>query len=219
MTSPIVLVNGSLLPTSGTGGINVTGGSTVTVSLNDTTGVTSWSLVCTNTDDKTTAPTITGTGLTGRTFTAPSVVAGRGASLQFTSTVNNGVDSNGVVQSSYTLTFGVFVLGFSGIRLFFPGETNESNVTYGCVSDFNALVTSPIVTGPTGGIGIQGYNAFSTTYGFTQPAVNSSIAIQIPSGYWVQPGQYVFIPSGGYYRVASGFRPHVQPSKPRAIGS
>jgi hypothetical protein len=75
---------------------------------------------------------------------------------------------------------------------------------------------SPGVTGATGPQGNQGspgvtgapgINAYSTTEGFTQPAIGSDIAIQIPSGYWLQVGQYVFIPSGGYYTVASGAVP------------
>ena len=53
-----------------------------------------------------------------------------------------------------------------------------------------------------------GINAYSTTQQFTQPAVGSNIAVQIPSGYWLQVGQYVYIASGGYYQVASGSVPN-----------
>jgi collagen type I alpha len=73
--------------------------------------------------------------------------------------------------------------------------------------------TGPVVTGPTGpagadgATGVPGINAYSTTAGFTQPAVGTTVAIQVPSGYWMQVGQYVFIPSGGYYTVASGGAP------------
>ena len=63
---------------------------------------------------------------------------------------------------------------------------------------------SPGVTGVTGQPGI---NAYSTTAGFTQPAVGAAIAIQIPSGYWIQQNQIVFIPSAGYYSVSSGAVP------------
>ena len=67
-------------------------------------------------------------------------------------------------------------------------------------------------TGPTGpqgatGGGVQGINAYSTTQGFTQPAVGAVISVQVPSGYWMQFGQYVFIPSGGYYTVATASVP------------
>ena len=63
------------------------------------------------------------------------------------------------------------------------------------------------IQGVTGATGVPGINAYSTTAGFTQPAVGAEIAIQIPSGYWLQVGQYVYIPSGGYYQVASGSTP------------
>ena len=71
-------------------------------------------------------------------------------------------------------------------------------------------------TGPTGSIGPQGVtgatgpngiNAYSTSFGFSQPQVGTTIAVQVPSGYWLQVGQYIFIPSGGYYTVASGAVP------------
>ena len=62
-------------------------------------------------------------------------------------------------------------------------------------------------TGATGPTGAPGINAYSTTQQFTQPAVGSNIAVQIPSGYWLQVGQYVYIASGGYYQVASGSVP------------
>lgn len=63
---------------------------------------------------------------------------------------------------------------------------------------------SPGITGLTGSPGI---NAYSTTEGFTQPAIGNAIPIRVPSGQWMQIGQYVFIPSGGYYSVASGSVP------------
>ncbi len=63
------------------------------------------------------------------------------------------------------------------------------------------------IQGATGIIGAPGINAYSTSYGFTQPNVGAAIVVQIPSSYWIQSGQYVFIPSGGYYIVASGSVP------------
>ena len=72
------------------------------------------------------------------------------------------------------------------------------------VTGFTGAQGSPGVTGFTG---VPGINAYSTTQGFTQPAIGAAIPIQVPSGYWIQQGQYVFIPSGGYYIVASGSVP------------
>ena len=62
-------------------------------------------------------------------------------------------------------------------------------------------------TGPQGPTGAIGINSYSQYLGFTQPAVGAAIAIQVPSGYWMQAGQIVYIPSGGYYQVASGSAP------------
>jgi hypothetical protein len=65
--------------------------------------------------------------------------------------------------------------------------------------------TGPIgTTGPTGSNGI---NAYSTIVGFSQPQVGTTVAVQIPSGYWLQVGQRVFVGSGGSYQVASGSVP------------
>ena len=70
-----------------------------------------------------------------------------------------------------------------------------------------------VVTGTSGGSGVgppgaNGINAYSLLkFGYTQPAVNGLISVQIPSAYWLQVGQYVFIPSAGYYTVASGTVP------------
>src|ERR1700676_214349 len=65
----------------------------------------------------------------------------------------------------------------------------------------------PVTQGSSGVTGNNGINAYSTTAGFTQPAVGTTIAIQIPSGYWIQTNQIVYIGSGGYYQVASGAVP------------
>lgn len=66
---------------------------------------------------------------------------------------------------------------------------------------------SPGITGATGATGVPGINAYSESNGFTQPQIGTTIALQVPSAYWLQVGQYVFIPSGGYYTVASGSVP------------
>ena len=61
--------------------------------------------------------------------------------------------------------------------------------------------------GATGFTGPAGINAYSTTNGFTQPNIGSAISITVPSGQWMQVGQYVFVPSAGYYTVASAAVP------------
>src|SRR5258706_255525 len=59
----------------------------------------------------------------------------------------------------------------------------------------------------SGAQGAGGINAYSTSAGFSQPQIGTGAIVNIPSGYWLQTGQYVFIPSGGYYQVASGSAP------------
>jgi collagen type VII alpha len=59
-------------------------------------------------------------------------------------------------------------------------------------------------TGPTGPAGIS---AYSLNYGYTQPSVGAVISVQIPSGYWIMPGQDIYIASGGYYLVATASVP------------
>jgi hypothetical protein len=81
------------------------------------------------------------------------------------------------------------------------GPQGSPGVT-GATGPAGAPQGSPGVTGP------NGINAYSTLFSsYTQPQVGTTIAIQIPSAYWMSVGQYVYIPSAGYYVVASGFVP------------
>lgn len=59
--------------------------------------------------------------------------------------------------------------------------------------------------GATGPAGINAYSQLGT--GFIQPAEGGFVTVNIPSAYWLQPGQAIFIPSGGYYAVATGSVP------------
>jgi hypothetical protein len=61
--------------------------------------------------------------------------------------------------------------------------------------------------GVTGVTGLPGINAYSTSFGFSQPAMGVAISVQVPSGFWVQSGQVVYIASGGYYSVATASVP------------
>lgn len=139
MTSAICSVNEQSISTTGTSGINVSSGSTVTVTLVNNAGVISWDLVCTSCDDQTNPVPINNSisinSITfTATFTAPTPV--NGAAMQFTSTVNAGR------YDQQVFTFGVFVLTVGGYRVFFGGESDESNATVGCAADENALVRS-----------------------------------------------------------------------------
>ncbi len=100
-----------------------------------------------------------------------------------------------IIENEGTIQGAVNTINFTG--------TGLSSVVSGAIATINVNGSSSIsgITGPAG------INAYSTTEGFTQPAVNGIIPIQVPSGQWMQVGQYVFIPSGGYYTIASGSVP------------
>jgi hypothetical protein len=136
MVSAAITVNGNPISQTGPSGANVTASSTVTLALASLSGVASWSIVCTSADDMTSTATINSTlvitGFTA-TFTAPSLDGYRGRAMQFTSTVNAGSYN----QNSDTI--GVFVLNTDGERLFFGGESDESNATVGNAADLNAM--------------------------------------------------------------------------------
>jgi hypothetical protein len=142
LPSPLVLVNSvSQLPV----GVNVTGGSTVTVALASSQGVYAWNLTCTGTDDQNVAASVNATIVINQaaktaTFTAPSNA--RGSALIFRSQVNNGIDINGLQQPYLTTTFGVYVLTPQFLRLAAQNETVEGDITYGWLSKFNGLTSS-----------------------------------------------------------------------------
>jgi hypothetical protein len=46
-----------------------------------------------------------------------------------------------------------------------------------------------------------GFSTVNTA--FTQPAVGSSVAVQVSSNRWIQPGMYIYIETGGIYLVIS----------------
>lgn len=149
MVSPsaICTINSQTLATSGTTGINVAAGSTITIKLANTSGVTSWSINCSMTDGKnpTSTPALINATKTvdpvnfSATFTAPaySIIDGYifGAAMQFTSIVNAGQ------WNQATTTMGVWVLGPNQIRMFFNGETFESDATNGVAPDLNKMVS------------------------------------------------------------------------------
>lgn len=146
-------VNGQIISDTGTSGINVPGGSTITIALQATDGVTDWSIFGTQADDRIQADgyltalnnSKNQTGFVA-TFVMPAVYPdGRGSGIQFTSITNQGKDTED------TRTFGVWVLNSNGSRLFFGGESNESNATVGNAADLNkVLFLTGITTNPGG---------------------------------------------------------------------
>lgn len=147
MPSPICKINGNVLPTSGTTGANVTAGSTITFALSNTSGVTSWSINCTMSDgvNPNSLPTLVNATKAQdnvnftATFTAPAIATvdgyAVGAAMQFTSIINLGQ------WNQASTTMGVFILDpKSGCRMFFNGETFESDATYGIAVDLNKII-------------------------------------------------------------------------------
>ena len=111
IASPVCTVNNTALATSGTTGYNATSGSTITIALANSAGVSSWSISATSADDVTSSngnlTAINNSKLFptpySATFILPAISGGRGCAIQFTSIVNGG-NSPGT-----KVTFGVFV--------------------------------------------------------------------------------------------------------------
>lgn len=144
--SAICTVNGTTLAVSGTTGANVSSGSTITIKLTNPAGVQAWSILCTSTDEITSAATVNATLVQNNTtwsatFTAPTT--NFGAALQFQSITNQGY------ANQCNFTFGCFI-PLDGYRLFFGAETVESNATVGNAADLNALARG-VANGGGGG--------------------------------------------------------------------
>ena len=150
ITSPsaICTVNGQAISTTGTSGIDVASGASITIALTSNSGVNSWSISATQADDITqsngnlvsinNSKSVTSYSAT---FAMPISIGGRGSSVQFTSIVNAGL------PNECSTTFGVFVLCSTGNRLFFGGETIESNATVGNAADLNRMFNQGSPTG------------------------------------------------------------------------
>ena len=181
MVSPssICTVNNTVISTSNTSGINVSAGSTITIALASSSGVGSWSIFASSADDVTTSngnlvavnnSKIQVTPFSA-TFIVPALVGGRGSSIQFTSIVNNGLSNQNQT------TIGVFVLGSGNIRLFFGGESFESNATVGNAADLNSLVAAGASSGFTAGGDLSGTSSSQTVikiHGTSVPASPSA---------------------------------------------
>lgn len=148
MTNPsaYVSVNSVNVPLTGTSGANVSSGASVTVKLVSTAGVQNWSLSCTSVDDLSSQTLVNNSMVINlttftATFNAPTTTVG--AALQFTSIVNAGYANQNVFE------FGVFV-PLDGYRVFFGGESNESNATVGTCADLNTLVRAVALGGGGG---------------------------------------------------------------------
>jgi hypothetical protein len=166
MPSPTCTVNA----TATTGGVNVTASTIVTITLQSTAGVSTWSISCVGTDDTNTASAINGSLTVNAvaqtaSFTAPAA----GSALVFKSVVNGGIDANGVVQPSYATTFGIYVLTAYGKRVVAVNETVEGDGSFGWVTPVNAAIR---LAGSGGGSSPTGTGIPHVIAGVTQAAAS-----------------------------------------------
>lgn len=118
----------------------VTPGNTVTIALADTSGASTWSIVCLYTDETSDAASVTASltvnsGTKTATFTAPSA----GKAYIFQSQINGGRDANGLVLA-WTQTFKVATATVAGLVVGAANETYEHNATFGHTAIQNAAV-------------------------------------------------------------------------------
>ena len=158
----ICTVNGVTLPTTGITGLDVFANTTITIQLTNTSAVKSWSIYCSSNDgynpgsdsNLINASRIQVSNFVV-TFVVPNLYSGYGSALQFTSSTNNDPNSQ--------ITFGVWVLNSNGTRMFFPGENQESNITYGITRDLNIITNLTGSGGGGGGSFIPGGDLTGTT--------------------------------------------------------
>src|SRR5271169_553033 len=136
MISAICTVNGQATTSES---VKVTAGTTVTIQLNDPTGVNSYIPTCSGTDERNDAATIqaslTINNITKTaTFTAPNN-DGYGCMMTFISLV---IGSQSTITD--TAKFGIAVLTTAGLEKFAQNETTEGNTKYGWIPKLNNLV-------------------------------------------------------------------------------
>lgn len=130
----------------------VTPGATVTIALADTSGASTWSIVCLYTDETSDAASVTASltvnsGTKTATFTAPAA----GKAYIFQSQINGGRDSNGLVLA-WTQTFKIATATADGLIVGAANETYEHDAIFG----FTGLVNEVIRNGGGGGGGSAG---------------------------------------------------------------
>lgn len=147
------------------GGVNVTPTNTIIIRLASQVGVDSWQITCATTDETSDATAVTA-ALTidpltkTATFTAPAA----GKAYRFRSVVNNGIDANGVVQTSYSTTFCVYT-AVSGRRVLAADETTEGSTDFGWIVYHNDMIRNFGSGGGGGGsAGFFGANFHFLTY-------------------------------------------------------
>lgn len=144
MASPLCTVN-SL---STVDGVDVAASSTITIALDDVSGVTVWDLQVIYTDELQIAATLTAAlSINQIAKTATLVMPSSACSLVFQSQINNGRDSAGRLDASLTTTFAVNVPLASGRRLIAFNETLENSQSFGWIEtmDGHLRAMDPVI--------------------------------------------------------------------------
>lgn len=99
---------------------------------------------------------------------------------------------------------GTPVLGIGTVTTLPAGSQATATITG---SPLAPLVNFGLVTGDPGAAGAAGtpaVNLYTTlTAGFIVPALNGFVTINVANASWIKPGAWVYIRSGGYYRILS----------------
>jgi len=169
VTSPICTVNS----TATTNGVDVTGGSTVTIQLANLGGVKQWAISCIGTDELNSPTTITaGLSINQTTKTATFTAPASACALIFQSIANAGL-TNGVADPTLATTFGVYVDTGLGYRVGAFGETTEGNAAVGWTAKFNPVVRNALAGPASAGNGIN----FNTGAYSVKPDPEASIVV------------------------------------------
>ena len=150
-------------------------GTTVKIILADQGGVRTWSCSIVGTDDQVVAPTVTVDDVTKTaTFTKP---AGPWA-LIFQSQINGGLN-NGLVDPTYTTTFGIYVKTASkSLRLGAANERAEGSTAFGWTTKVNAAIKTADAAG--GGSGTASW-LDGTDTAYTVAAATGVQNVRIPA--------------------------------------
>lgn len=142
-SSPIVEVQDGAGPwVATTNGVNVTPGNTISIRLQTSPGVSSWTLQVFGVDEVTaTAPALLGVNPINHLVTTPATVVTftmpAGAGIARALILRSAVDGGG---AGFTNQFGIYVLTTAGQRVGAVGEKFEGDPNFGWVTKLNPLI-------------------------------------------------------------------------------
>jgi hypothetical protein len=217
MPNPACTVqDGANPPVTPTNGAVVGAGDTITIQLVDLSG-SPWSIACIGNDELSSPPALTINAVAkNATFTAGAA----GSAYIFQSQVNNGKDTNGNVDPSYTTTFGVYVLSTIGLAVFAANEIAQNSAAFGWIVKLNPLLrgtatlpsggdivhkgnvangTAVTLTETTGHVAV-GFNTFSAPTPLklaSSPQAGMVVSAYAEDNSWTDTNCIVWTPQGG----------------------